>query len=194
MTRTRILGAALLCAMLSASAIGQQRAPAPSRSSGDEELLQKSVVTFVEQYNLHKADDVAALFAQDARMVFRDGTEIEGRDAIKQSFADAFRESPRAAISVVVDSIRLLTPDVAVEEGTTNVFPDGETLTTADRYIVLHLKREGRWLMQSVRIAEQETLSAYGQLQPLEWLVGDWMDEGREELVEAKFRWDENKS
>jgi hypothetical protein len=31
-------------------------------------------------------------------------------------------------------------------------------------------------------------------LQALEWLVGDWVDEDRSEVVEATFYWDENKS
>ena len=97
-------------------------------------------------------------------------------------------------MSIDVDSIRFLTPDVAVEEGVTSTFPDGDTLTSRGRYTVLHLKRNGRWMMQSVRVVEEESLSAYGELQPLEWLVGEWMDEGRDEIVESKFAWDDNKS
>ncbi len=48
--------------------------------------------------------------------------------------------------------------------------------------------------MQSVRIIEEESLSAYGELQSLEWLLGEWIDEGRDDVVETKFQWDENKS
>jgi hypothetical protein len=127
-------------------------------------------------------------------MVLRDGTEINGRDAIQQSFETAFGESPKAAISVVVDSLKFLTSDVAVEEGFTTSFPDGDTLTARSRYTVVHLKKDGKWLMQSVRVVEEESLSAYGELQPLEWLIGEWIDEGRSENVETTFRWDENKS
>jgi hypothetical protein len=87
-----------------------------------------------------------------------------------------------------------LTPDVAIEEGVTNLFPDGDTLTSRGPYTVVHLKKDGRWLMQAVRVVEDEVVSTYGQLQPLEWLVGEWIDEGRTEVVEANFRWDENKS
>jgi uncharacterized protein (TIGR02246 family) len=162
--------------------------------SPDEKQIRQAVVAFVEHYNAHKPDKVAALFAPDARMVFRDGTEVNGTSEIQQSFADAFAQSPKTAISVVVDSIKLLTPDVAVEEGITSMFPDGETLTSRGRYTVLHLKKGGRWLMQSVRVVEEESLSAYAELQPLEWLIGEWMDEGRDEVVEAKFHWDDNKS
>jgi uncharacterized protein (TIGR02246 family) len=199
MARFSVRGFLLVVALLFAAqtiALTQQpKAKSPSSSTAaDEEQIRKAVVAFVEQYNAHKAADVAALFAPDARMVFADGTEVNGRDEIKQSFEEAFDSNPKIAVSVVVDSIRFLTPEVAVEEGATTLFPDGETLTSRDRYTVLHLKRDGRWQMQSVRVVEEESLSAYGELAPLEWLVGEWIDEGREEDVVATFRWDENKS
>ena len=162
--------------------------------SPDEQQIRQGVIDFVEFYNAQKIDELTNLFAPDARFVARDGGETNGHDEIKQSFEDTFSASPQGKISVVVDSIRFLTPAVAVEEGTTNLFPDGDTLTASSRYTVLHLKKEGRWQMQSVRVVEEEVLSAYGQLQPLEWLVGEWIDEGRSEVVETSFRWDENKS
>jgi uncharacterized protein (TIGR02246 family) len=177
-----------------------QKAPPPTKVgsapgiSSDEQQIRQGVIAFVKEYNAHNADAVAALFAADARMVFADGSEVNGRDEIKQAFASEFTDSPKVSCSVVVDGIRFLTPDVAVEEGSTTMFPDGETLTSRDRYTVLHLKKEGRWQMQSVRIVEEESLSAYGELAPLEWLIGDWIDEGRDEDVHATFRWDENKS
>ncbi len=171
-----------------------QRPPADVGVSADEQQIRQGVIAFVEQYNAHQADAVAALFAADARMVFADGTEVNGREEIQQSFEDAFKENPKVAVSVVVDSIRFLTPDVAVEEGSTMLFPDGETLTSRDRYTVLHLRREGRWQMQSVRIVKEESLSTYAELAPLEWLIGEWLDEGRDEDVHATFRWEDNKS
>jgi uncharacterized protein (TIGR02246 family) len=189
---------AVLLAWSMAAALPAQQptrpAPANAAVSPDEQAIRQGVVAFVEQYNAHKADAVAALFAADARMIFRDGTEVNGRDQIKQAFEEGFAASPKGSISVVVDSIRFLTPDVAVEEGSTSMFPDGDTLTAKSRYTVVHLKRDGRWLMQSARVVEEESLSAYGELAPLEWLVGDWIDEGRTENVEATFSWDENKS
>jgi len=162
--------------------------------SPDEQQIRKGVEAFVEQYNAHNADAIAAMFSADARMVFRDGTEVNGRDEIKATFAETFTDRPKTAISVVVDSIRFLTRDVAVEEGSTTMFPDGETLTSRDHYTVLHLRKDGQWQMQSVRVFEEESLSAYGELAPLEWLIGEWIDEGKDEDVFAKFSWAENKS
>ncbi|ADB16955.1 hypothetical protein Psta_2285 [Pirellula staleyi DSM 6068] len=168
--------------------------PASATISPDEQQIREGVVKFVELYNAKKAKELAALFAPEARVVYRDGTEVNGRDEIAKSFEAGFAASPKAAISVVVDSIRFLTADVAVEEGDSINFPDGETQTSRSRYTVLHVKRDGVWQMQAIRTVEEESLSAYGDLQPLEWLIGDWIDEGRSENVESTFRWDVNKS
>jgi uncharacterized protein (TIGR02246 family) len=178
------------------SALAQPAADsdAEGKLSEDERQIRQGVIDFVELYNAHNLEKLTNLFAADARFVARDGSESNGRDEIKQSFEEAFSASPQGKISVNVDSIRFLTPEVAVEEGATNLFPDGQTLTASSRYTVLHLKKDGRWRMQSVRVVEEEVLSAYGQLQALEWLVGEWIDEGRSEIVETSFRWDENKS
>ena len=205
-TRYLLRSALLLCPLAAllawsmAATLPAQQPKRPATKAGadavspDEQEIRKGVVAFVEQYNAHKADTLTALFAADARMIFRDGTEVNGREEIKQSFEEAFAAAPKTSVSVVVDSIRFLTPDVAVEEGATSMFPDGETLTAKSRYTVVHLKKDGRWLMQTVRVVEDESLSAYGELAPLEWLVGQWIDEGRTESVETTFRWDDNKS
>jgi uncharacterized protein (TIGR02246 family) len=185
----------LLFVGLQAGVAQQPKSPATKSGAGqDEEQIRKSVVDFVELYNAHKATELAALFAADARLVYRDGTEENGREEIKKSLEEAFSANPKIATSVVVESIRFLTPDVAVEEGFTTTFPDGETLTSRGRYTVLHLKLDGRWQMQSVRVVEEESLSAYAELATLQWLVGEWIDEGRDEDVHTTFRWDDNKS
>lgn len=192
--------AAFLAAAIVGQSWAQARPAAPAKAiprasnAAEEEQIRQAVVQFVELYNAHKVDDLTALFAADARMVYRDGTEVNGRKEIAESFAEEFAASPKSAISVVVESIRFLTPEVAVEEGFSSSFPDGDTLVARSRYTVLHLKREGRWTMQSIRIVEDESVSAYGDLRPLEWLIGDWIDEGRSENVETTFRWDDNKS
>ncbi len=192
----RLVFAACLTLVVAGNAPAQQPRPAAagSAAAADEQAIRKAVVAFVEQHNAHKADGLAALFAPDARMIFRDGSQVNGRDEIKQAFEQSFAASPKGAISVVVQSLKFLTPDVAVEEGFTSIFPDGQTLVARSSYTVVHLKKGGNWLIQSARTVEDESLSAYGDLQPLEWLVGEWIDEGRTEVVETTFRWDENKS
>jgi uncharacterized protein (TIGR02246 family) len=162
--------------------------------SADEQQIREAIVKFVELHKQHDSQGIADLFLPNGVMIYSDGEQYEGTEAIQQHFAEVFEQRPAGAISIDVDSIRFLTPEVAIERGVTELFPDGETLSLRAPYTVHHLKRDGVWKMAQVRVADEEVVSAYAALQPLEWLIGDWVDEGRTEVIEATFRWDQNKS
>src|SRR5688572_6955652 len=97
----------VLLLLAAQTAVTQQpKGPATAAArAADEEQIRKAVLDFVELYNAHKAGDVAALFAADARVAYRDGTEDNGREEIKQSFEEAFSANPKIAMSVVVEEI-----------------------------------------------------------------------------------------
>jgi uncharacterized protein (TIGR02246 family) len=162
--------------------------------SADEQQIRDSIVRFVEYYNTRDAKAIAGQFLPNGVVIFSDGEQYEGQADIEQHFADTFANRPEGTISIDVESIRFLTPDVAIERGVTDLFPDGETLSVRAPYTVYHIKQNGRWQMAQVRVGEEEIVSAYATLQPLEWLIGEWVDEGRDEVVEVSFRWDDNKS
>ena len=75
---------AVAMSIASVATNAQQPGSGSDKPSPDEQQIRQAVVAFVEKYNAHNAADVAALFAADARMVFADGTEVNGREQIKQ--------------------------------------------------------------------------------------------------------------
>src|SRR4051812_27469014 len=96
----RIIAVIALLLVAASRLVAQQpKATAEAALSADEKQIRQAVIAFAERYNAHKAADVAALFAPDARVVYRDGSEANGREEIKQGFEEVFRESPKAAIS-----------------------------------------------------------------------------------------------
>jgi uncharacterized protein (TIGR02246 family) len=159
-----------------------------------QQAIEQAAVKFVEAYNAKDAEAIAKLFGPEARVEEADGTVVEGRDDIQAAFTAVFENDPKAKISVTMDSIRLIKPDVAVEQGATEYFPDGETLTSRSEYLVVHLKGNEGWQMASVRSMNREVVSNYEYLRPLEWLVGDWMDEGNGSVVKTSCRWSENRN
>jgi uncharacterized protein (TIGR02246 family) len=162
--------------------------------SADEEAVRQAAIRFVEAYNAHDAKALSELFGPKARMEDEDGEVIEGREAIEQAYAEEFEDSPMAKISLAVDSLTFITPDVAVEEGSVEIFPDSETLTARSRYLAVHLKKDDAWRIISSRSIEREVLSNYDRLRDLEFLIGEWVDEGADSVVEYESRWDANKS
>src|SRR5262249_43443821 len=90
---------------------------------------------------------------------------------------------------ISVESIRFIGPNLALEVGTTK-----ETFTPAeppdyDRYTVLHVKQDGKWLMALARNQEGPAATGHERLQPLAWLVGDWVDDGGSVVVRSSCRW-----
>jgi uncharacterized protein (TIGR02246 family) len=182
-----------LVTLLSVRVLNAQETPAAD-TTADEEAVRKAAVKFVEAYNAHDAQALSELFGPLARMEDEDGTLTEGREAIEAAYAEEFEVSPKAQISLAVDSLTFITPDVAVEEGAVEVYPDGETLTARSKYVAVHLKKDDAWRIISARTVARDVISNYDQLRDLEWLIGEWIDEGAESVVEFNSRWDDNKA
>lgn len=163
-------------------------------SSADLELLRASAKAFETAFNAGDAKAIGGLFIEKAEAVDDAGDIYEGRPAIVARFEDLFKEFPKAAISIDVTSLRLLSPEVAVEDGlgTTTLVP--EEPCSRSPYSVVHVKRDGKWMMASVREfpAESAEATAHEQLEELSWLVGHWVDEGSDGRVETTCEWSED--
>jgi uncharacterized protein (TIGR02246 family) len=152
-----------------------------------------NVRTFTDAFNKQDVAALLKLFADDCELTEHDGTTIRGLKELEEQLQDSFDADPKARLSVSVDFLRMVTPDVIVEEGKTMFYPDGTTLTAETDYQATHVKKGDRWLMSRVRTFNREVLSPYDQLRELEWLVGEWVDESSDSLVETKYHWDANK-
>src|SRR5262245_54476065 len=161
--------------------------------SADEEAIRANVAAFVHAYNARDAKAIAALFLPEAQIIDEDGNTLQGREAIEQTFADIFEDEPEGKIEVTLDSIRFIGTAFAIETGsTTTVSAPGET-PEHNRYTVAHVKtRDGRWLMALARDTEGDTPTVQERLQPLAWLIGDWMDESPDALVKTSYQWADN--
>jgi uncharacterized protein (TIGR02246 family) len=161
--------------------------PAPDRSA-DEAAIRANIAAFVKAYNAGDAKGLAALFAPDGEAWDKDGNEVQGREAIAKTFGDAFAATPNRKLEVSVESIRFIGTDMAMEAGTTKETEPNEP-PEYDRYTVLHVKRDGKWQVALARDEEGAPPSAHEQLQPLAWLVGEWIDDGGSSVVRSTCRW-----
>jgi uncharacterized protein (TIGR02246 family) len=165
--------------------------PAADRSA-DEAAIRANVAAFVRAYNAGDAKAVAALFIPDGQIIDKEGDITEGRAAIEETFADLFAEAPQKRIEVSVDSIRFIGSELAVEVGSTKETPAPGETPDYDRYTVVHVKRDGKWLMAMARDEEGEAPTNHERLEPLAWLVGEWVDDGGSVVVASTCRWSED--
>src|SRR5262245_55248433 len=124
----------------------EEKRPEADRNA-DEAAIRANVAAFVTAYNAHDAKAIAALFTPNGQVVDQDGNASEGREEIEKVFKDLFSATPQKQIEVTVNSIRFIGPNVALEQGTTKETFAGNETPEYDRYKVLHVRRDGKWLM-----------------------------------------------
>lgn len=161
-----------------------------------EAAVTESAKRFVAAFNKHDAKAVAAGFTANAEFITENRDVLRGRDAIEKHFAAAFAQAPKSVGKIHVETARLITSNVAVEEGVVELIPYPGAPAERSQYTALHLFQDGQWLLARARdfAAEPEVQSNHERLAELEWLVGEWMEEGEDTLVATACKWSNDKS
>src|SRR4051812_49481838 len=90
--------------------------------AADEAAIRKNDDAYVEAYNKHDAKAIASMWSPEAVYVDPEtGAEAVGRDEIEKEFADTFANLKDAKLEVNAESIKFLSPNVAVETGTARI-------------------------------------------------------------------------
>jgi uncharacterized protein (TIGR02246 family) len=164
----------------------------PERAA-DEQAIRQVIELVAEHYDAGNAKALARLFTADAEMVDEAGQTVRGRQAIEHSFAAAFAAYPTTKMKIHVESIRFLSHTVAMEEGLSTVQHEPNEQAVPSRYSVVHVKQDGRWQMALARDLENNEGAGAAELDQLDWLVGNWVDESPEALVQTTYRWAESR-
>ena len=161
--------------------------------SGDLAAIRQASQKYVKAFNEGNAAAVAACWTKDGEYIDESGKVFSGREAIEQEYAEFFAAYKGAQVEVVIDSLRMLSENAALEDGHVKLEPavpgSGRT-----KYTVVHVKVGGQWLMSSVRDSAISAPAAASPLADLEWLIGTWVSEESGFETESVCRWVANKS
>src|SRR5262249_28013569 len=133
--------------------------PMPPDDSEASKAVLANVRTFTEAFNKRDVKTLLKLFTDDCELTEADGTTLNGIKKLKKESKEIFEDDPEGRISVSVASLRMITPDVVLEEGKTVYFPDGKTATAETDYQATHIKKGDRWLMNRGRSFNRVVLS-----------------------------------
>lgn len=145
-----------------------------------------------ESFNAGNAEKIVAMFLSKGELIDEEGTVYQGHSEIKALLDQFFEKFSAARVNVEIESIREVGP-VVIEEGTRTT--TREDATSQVQYTRVWTKAEQGWLVVSLRDYPEEILPTPGEmLQPLEWLVGDWLNEGADARVKINYRWSEDEN
>jgi uncharacterized protein (TIGR02246 family) len=159
----------------------------------DEKAIRATADDFVRAFNSADAKAIGAQWSEDAEYTDESGQTHHGRAAIAALYAGLFKEQPGATMAVSIESIRFLGPDIAVEKGVARL-KAASGASSAARYTVVHARREGKWIMVDCRDSPYVPGSNEDYLKGLEWLIGEWTveakdDKAKGEVRRVKFEW-----
>jgi uncharacterized protein (TIGR02246 family) len=175
---------------------GAGRALPQTGAAEDEDLAAIRAVanSFLDAYRAKDAAAVGTLFTENGEIVDDEGEVTRGRPAIVERFAELFEANAGGKLEVAVDSIHVLSPAVAIEEGTATVSGDTGEAPETSRYSVIYFKQDGRWLHARIQDQTPPESSAHDHLKDLEWMIGEWLTESDDELVSTTCSWSDNGS
>ena len=156
--------------------------------------VRRTAEKLVTEFKLGKVDELTAMFLPKGELIDEEGTVYQGQPEIKDLFSAFFKKFPGATLSLEIESIRLVGP-VAIEEGTRTITTKEGATKSKFRYIAVRAKTDNGWPIASFRdFAEDPVPTPNDYLQPLAWLVGEWINEGADGKVAISYRWSDDKN
>ena len=113
--------------------------------TADEKAIRATAEQFTKAFNAANVKAVGALWATDAEYTDESGQSFQGREAIEKEYADCFQQHPGAAMTVTIESIRFLGPDIAVEKGIAKVKAGNESLRHGTPWSTPAATASGSW-------------------------------------------------
>lgn len=144
------------------------------RAASDQDQIADLGLSFAKAFNAGDGNAVAACFTADADYVDLDGATHSGRDAILALYTDYFASNKGAQVAIESESLRLLSADTAIEDGTTSVFGAEGTPPSRAHFTNILVKNDDQWLVASVRETPLLPPDRSAELGPLSWLLGEW--------------------
>lgn len=167
---------------------------------GDEVAKNTSTVTpemtaviasdraYEEAYAKADIEALAAFFTEDVEYTAEDGRVFSGNATVKQVLGDALKANKGAKLSINVDSVKPVSPDVLVERGsTTLVSKTGDVVEAL--FSAIHIKKDGKWKIAQVIETPMPVLTPSERLAELNWLIGEWEESDKDAGVTIESRY-----
>ena len=159
----------------------------------DENEVRALVKAYADAFNSKQLEAATAMWAEDATYTDRlTNEQTVGRAAIASDLKVAFEERPEERLQGRIDSVRMVTADVAQVQGETTLSsPEMEPIVF--EFSGVAVRRDGKWQIYSIEeVPELAPPTPYDALKELEWMVGEWQDSGSGTDVMMSVRWSPN--
>lgn len=181
----------LVCTMLLLAIFGGSASPEQTTGTlqaGPEAAIIQIARDYEAAYNKADAKAIGEMFAEDAEYTDEDGNVITGRDDMVKLLKEAYVKNPGSKLAIQVESVKSLTPDVAIERGTTlTTSKDGAEQSSA--YTAVYVLNDGTWRIKQLIDTPIPNPAPGEMLSELAWMLGTWEERDGDAKIETTANW-----
>jgi len=169
---------------------------ATNADSAEVAAIEATAAAYRDAVSKGDVDAVAKFWTPDADYVDQAGHTFPIKEKLDEARAKQRQGHPVGDQSVAdpIHTIRIITPGVAIVDGSYHHANDGEGGALSGHYTAVWLKRDGRWLLDGVRESAVIDATSADHLKGLEWLVGEWEGKGNGVTADASYVWGPDKN
>jgi uncharacterized protein (TIGR02246 family) len=164
-------------------------AQAPSDRSQDELAIRAAAKEYLMAKRRGDSEALANIWTPDGDYVDAAGKVFQARELVRWQVSASATTAAPEPILLPESSLRFITPDVAIEDGSSEFAMADDGTTLLGRFTAVWAKRNGRWWLDSLREATIESPAVNEHLRPLEWLLGEWVGTGDEAVILVSSQW-----
>jgi uncharacterized protein (TIGR02246 family) len=166
------------------------------KPSQDEQAIRHAVVAYADAFTKGDLDQLLMRWDPDAEYIDESGKITQGREAIAALLRANLGGLKGCKLAMDTKSVRLLTPEVALEDGRATIAKPDETVTTP--YTAVWVKKDGHWKLRSIHdlpeAGEPAPVTPAERLKGMEWIIGEWQSAEATPEVHLNCHWAPNKS
>jgi uncharacterized protein (TIGR02246 family) len=146
--------------------------------------------SFARAFEARDAKALASRWTEGGEFTNAAGLTVRGRDALQKAFSEALAKAPELKAEIAPGSLRFLSKDAAIDEGSATVRRGSTGPTTRTRYEALLVREGGSWLIARL----SESPGADVSVADLAWLIGEWKSAaGQGAEIRTTYSWAPNK-
>ncbi len=146
----------------------------PAADNSDSAAIAAVGEAYVKAFNEGDAKTISSFWLPNADYIDLDGVHHRGREAITKLFTDFFAANKGVQVRIDSEALAFPTPDTAVEDGMSIVTTAQGGAPSVARYSNLFVRKDGKWLLASVRETPAAPSDRSTELGTLGWMLGDW--------------------
>ncbi len=136
--------------------------------------IRKASSNYVEALNRGDPDAIASFWTPQGTFVDADDNTHQAQELARQEFSNDVAPQDERIVAKHQSTIRLITPDVAIEQGSDGLKQTGHRGSPQTRFIAIWVQTGDRWLLDYLKELSVPSPSQKGRLDELGWMVGHW--------------------